>query len=102
MIRVVVADDHHLVRAGIVALLEKEDDIKVIAEAEDGLKALAAVEKHEPDVLILDIGMPGLNGLHALSHVPGRSKTTETVMLSIYDDQALVRQALRSNGLGPH
>ena len=69
MITVVIADDHHLVREGIRALLEKGDDIKVIGEAADGLQALELVQTLEPNVLVMDIAMPRMNGVQAVEQI---------------------------------
>lgn len=100
MIRVIVADDHHLVRQGIRALLEQAEDIQVVGEAEDGLQALRLVEQLTPDVLVLDIAMPGMDGLQTAEHIHALGKTTRTVMLSMYSDKASVRRALRSGARG--
>ena len=62
MIRVIVADDHHLVRQGIRMLLDKAEDIEVVAEAEDGLEAVELAERLAPDIVVMDISMPRLNG----------------------------------------
>ncbi len=69
MIRVIVAEDHHLVGQGIRALLERAHDIEVVAEAADGQKAVELVERLAPDVLVLDIAMPCLDGLQSLAQV---------------------------------
>ena len=69
MINVILADDHHLVRQGIRSLLEKSEDIKVVAEAENGLEAVKLAERHEPNVLVMDIGMPRLNGVQAAEQI---------------------------------
>jgi DNA-binding NarL/FixJ family response regulator len=100
MIRVIVAEDHHLVRQGIRALLERAHDIEVVAEAADGQKAVELVEQLAPDVLVLDIAMPCLDGLQALEQVRALDVATQVVMLSMYSDEALVRRALRSGATG--
>ena len=86
MIRVVVADDHHLVRQGIRALLEKAQDIQVVGEAEDGQEAVDLVERLTPDILVTDISMPRLNGTEALKLVRKLCKATQVVILSMYSD----------------
>jgi DNA-binding NarL/FixJ family response regulator len=100
MIKVVIADDHHLVRQGIHALLEKAPDIEVIGEAEDGQQAIELVEKHVPDVLVIDISMPRLNGIQATQRVQSLRLPTQFVMLSMHSDDLMVRQALRNGAHG--
>ncbi len=100
MIRVVVAEDHHLVRQGIRALVEKAHDIEVIGEAADGQEALELVDQLAPDVLVIDIAMPRLDGLQAIGRMHAHGVATQTVVLSMYSDETLVRQALRKGARG--
>lgn len=100
MIRVVLADDHHLVRRGIRALLEQADDMSVVGEAEDGQEAIELVERLIPDVLIIDIAMPRLNGIQATGRVRALGLATQVVILSMHSRPTLVRQALRSGARG--
>jgi DNA-binding NarL/FixJ family response regulator len=100
MIRVILADDHHLVRRGIHALLEKADDIDVVGEAEDGQAAIELVEQLKPDVLVIDIAMPRLNGIQATERVRALGFTTQVVILSMHSRPLLVRQALRNGAKG--
>jgi DNA-binding NarL/FixJ family response regulator len=99
-IRVIIADDHHLVRQGIRALLEKADDIEVVAEAADGQEAVELVERLAPDVLVMDIAMPRMNGNQATGRVRALGAATQVVILSMYSDETLVRQALRNGARG--
>ena len=99
-IRVLLADDHHLVRQGIRALLEKAADIEVVGETADGVEALRLVKQLQPDVLVADIAMPLMDGLQAVESVHRLYGTTHTVILSMYADEALVRQALRNGARG--
>jgi DNA-binding NarL/FixJ family response regulator len=100
VICVIVADDHHLVRQGIRALLEKADDIEVVGEAADGQEAVELVERLTPDVLVMDMAMPRLSGNQALGRVRALGVATQVVILSMYSDETLVRQALRNGARG--
>lgn len=100
MIRVVVADDHHLVRQGIRALIEQANDMQVIGEAEDGYAAVDLAEQLQPDVLVLDIAMPQLNGIQAIDRIRAASVGTKVVMLSMYSDNVLLQQALQAGAKG--
>ena len=100
VIRVIVADDHHLVRQGIRALLEKADGIEVVGEAADGQKAVELVERLAPDVLVMDIAMPRLGGIQAVRRVRALGMATQVIILSMYSDETLVRQALRNGARG--
>jgi DNA-binding NarL/FixJ family response regulator len=100
VIRIVLADDHHLVRQGIRALLDKADGVEVVGEAADGQEAIEQVVQLVPDVLVMDIAMPRLNGIQAIERVRSQGTGTQIVVLSMYSDGALVRQALRSGASG--
>lgn len=100
MIRVVIADDHHLVRQGIRALLEKQAYIQVIGEARDGQEALNLTQTLKPDVLVLDINLPCINGIEVIRRVRGEALPTEVLILSMYDDESLVKRALRNGARG--
>ena len=100
MIRVIVADDHHLVRQGIRMLLEKAEDIDVVAEAEDGLEAVELAERLVPDIVVMDVSMPRLNGAEATELIRARLTTTQVVVLSMHADETVVRQALRRGARG--
>lgn len=100
MIRVIVADDHHLVRQGIRALLEKAGDMEVVAEAEDGLATVEQVTRLKPDVVLVDVAMPGLNGVEVARRLQEKNSGTRVVILSVHSDPALVRQAIRHGASG--
>ena len=100
MIRLVIAEDHHLVRQGIRVLLEREKDIEVVGEAVDGREAVELVQSLTPDVLLMDIAMPRLDGIQALEKLRALNIATQTVILSMYSDDALVRQALHNGARG--
>jgi DNA-binding NarL/FixJ family response regulator len=93
--RVVLADDHNLVRAGIRVLLERIDGVEVVGEAADGRSALALIERERPDLALLDIGMPGLNGLEAAERIAREAPHTRLVILSMHANESYVAQALK-------
>ncbi len=97
MTTIVLADDHHIVRQGLRALLEVEADFNIVAEAGDGLEALQLVEQLSPNVLVLDLMMPGLNGLEVTRQLSKHSPRTSIVILSMYANEAYVLEAL-ANG----
>ena len=94
MTTIVLADDHHVVRQGLRALLEAEPDFNVIGEAGDGLEALQMVELLKPNVLVLDLMMPGLNGLEVTRQTIKHTSRTRVVILSMYTNEAYVLEAL--------
>ena len=100
MIRVLVADDHHLVRQGIRALLERQPEIQVIGEAQNGQQAVDLANDAQPDVLLLDINMPLLNGIEVTRRVKDAGLNTQVLILSMYSDESLVKKAFRSGARG--
>ena len=98
--RILLADDHTLVRAGLRALLESLDDVTAISEAGDGRRALELVAAERPDVALLDISMPGLNGLEVAARVTSDSPRTRLVILSMHSSPSHVAQALRAGAVG--
>ncbi len=95
MIRVLIAEDHLMVRAGIRALLEKASDIQVLGEASNGQEAIEMAERLKPDVLIMDIMMPRLNGIQAAENIQTMKLHTEILLLSMYLEEGFVHQALQ-------
>jgi DNA-binding NarL/FixJ family response regulator len=100
VIRLVLADDHNLVRAGLRSLLEDLPDVEVVAECADGREALTAIAEHRPDVALLDIGMPGLNGLEAAARIHQANPDTRVVILSMHANERYVAQALSAGVAG--
>ncbi|MBI4788389.1 MAG: response regulator transcription factor [Chloroflexi bacterium] len=100
MIRVLIVEDHHLVRQGIRALLEKAEDMQVVGEARDGQEAVELAERLTPDVVVMDLSMPRLNGNQAAERIRALRLPSQVVILSMYSDEMLVRQALRSGAKG--
>jgi DNA-binding NarL/FixJ family response regulator len=99
-IRVVVVDDHSLVREGITALLRFHDDVEVIGEAADGREAIEIATKLNPDVMLMDIAMPGLGGLEATIEIKKRNPDIKILVLSQYDDREYVSRFLKANVSG--
>ena len=98
--RVLLADDHALVRAGIRALLEKMKGIEVVAEAGDGRDALELIRKHLPNLVLLDIAIPELNGLEALARATKEFPAVKMMILSMHANEEYVLQALRAGARG--
>ena len=95
-IRIVLADDHTIIRSGLRLLLEQQADFKVVAEGEDGRQAVQLVAKHHPDVVILDIGMPQLNGIEATRQIVAQEGHPNVVILSMHSDESYVLRALKA------
>jgi DNA-binding NarL/FixJ family response regulator len=100
MIRVLLADDHTIVRKGVRLCLEALGDIEVVAEAEDGQAAVALAVQLRPDVAVVDLTMPRLNGVEAIRQIRRDVPDTEVVVLSVHDSEAYVVQALRAGAAG--
>jgi len=99
-IKVILVDDHVLVRAGIRSLLESIVNIEVIAESGDGLEAVTLVRRNEPSLLVLDISLPGLNGLEVVSTITKMKIKTKILMLSMHNDIEYVAKAFREGAHG--
>jgi two-component system response regulator NreC len=97
---IVLAEDHHVVRQGLRALLQAEPEFSVVGEAGDGLEAVRLVERIKPDVLVLDLILPGLNGLEVTRQVSQRSPATRVVVLSMHAAEAYVLEALKNGAAG--
>jgi DNA-binding NarL/FixJ family response regulator len=99
-ITIVLADDHHVVRQGFKALLENQEDFSVIAEAGDGLEAVKITARMKPDILVVDLIMPGINGLEVTRQIGQLSPHTRVIVLSMYQDEAYVIEALQNGACG--
>ena len=99
-IAIILADDHHIVRQGVKALLENEDDFEVVGEASDGMTVLTITGRLKPDILVLDLMMPGLNGLEVTRRMPKVSPATGIIILSMYMNEPYVIEALRNGAYG--
>lgn len=100
MIRVLLAEDHAMVRAGLRALLERLENIEVVGEASNGQEAVEMTSEFKPDLLIMDIMMPRLNGIQAAEHIRDLKLSVMILFLSMYSDEALIHQALQSGARG--
>jgi two-component system response regulator NreC len=99
-VRIVIADDHTIMRSGLRLLLEREPDFVVVGEADDGRAATEAVEQHSPDVVVLDIAMPNLNGIEAAARITASHPKTAIIILSMHSDETYVLRALRVGARG--
>ena len=99
-IRVLMADDHQLMRSGIRLMLEREADLSVVGEAGDGREAVALAKSLRPDVVVMDIGMANLNGIEAAQQMTGDRPEIAVVMLSMHSDESYVLRALKAGARG--
>jgi two-component system, NarL family, response regulator NreC len=95
VLTIILADDHHVMRQGLRLLLDAQEDFRVVAEVGDGLEAVQLAERLTPRVLIVDVMMPGLNGLEVTRQVCWRSPHTRVIILSMYSNEAYVLEALK-------
>jgi two-component system response regulator NreC len=100
VIRVILADDHALVRDGLRAVLTREPDIQVVGEAADGRDALSVAEAARPDVAVLDLSMPLLNGLEAARQLAGKERGSRTILITMHTEDRYVLEALRAGVRG--
>jgi len=98
--RILLADDHRIFRQGLRSLLEREGGAEVVAEADDGREAVRLAEKHRPDVVLMDIGMPNLNGVEATRRIVGGDSGVKVVALSIHADIQFVGSMLEAGASG--
>ncbi len=99
-IRIVIADDHAILREGIRALLQLQPDMEVVGEASNGTEAIEQVGKLDPDVLLMDIAMPGLGGIEAALELRKQGRRTKILILSQYEDREYVRRLLKAGVSG--
>jgi DNA-binding NarL/FixJ family response regulator len=102
MIRVLLVDDHQLVRMGLRALIDREDDMRVVGEADNGRQALTQLRRSRPDVVLLDIRMPGMDGLHLLRHLAAdpASRGVRVIVVTTFEVDRYVFEALRAGAAG--
>jgi DNA-binding NarL/FixJ family response regulator len=99
-IRILLADDHRVLRAGLKLLLERQAGFEVIAEAADGRQAVALVKSHSPDIVLLDIAMPGFNGIEAARQINSHHPEIGIIILSMHADESYLLRALKSGAKG--
>jgi two-component system, NarL family, response regulator NreC len=99
-IRILLADDHTLIRRGLRLLIEQQPDLVVVGEAEDGRQAVSLAASLKPDVAVLDIGMPNLNGIEAAKQITEGESGAAVVILSMYSDETYILRALKSGARG--
>ncbi|MDT8998193.1 response regulator transcription factor [Paucibacter sp. APW11] len=99
-IQVIVADDHHIVREGLVALLEREHDIEVQAQARDGMELVRLAREHDPDVVLVDVAMPCMNGIEAMRRLRAEPMRCKMICLSVHAEPQQVAAALDAGASG--
>ncbi|OPY69490.1 MAG: Transcriptional regulatory protein DegU [Syntrophorhabdaceae bacterium PtaU1.Bin034] len=99
-IRIILADDHKIMREGLKALLEKQQDIEVVAEADNGLEVIRLTKKIKPDIVIMDIGMPELNGIEATRQIAADVPGVRVIALSMHSDKRFVIEMLKVGASG--
>ena len=99
-IRIMLADDHTVMRAGLRALLERQSDLRVVAEAADGRLAVGLAEKENPDIVVMDVAMPGMNGIEATHQIVAKNPKTGVIVLSMHSDESYVLRALKAGARG--
>lgn len=100
MIRVLIADDHAIVRSGLRALMNSEPEMQLVGEASGGYEAIHLVEELQPDVLVLDLNMPDLDGIAVTSKLKPSFPNLHILILTVYEDEALLREAIRAGAEG--
>lgn len=99
-IKIILADDHRLMRKGLSTLLEQQGDIRVVGEADTGREAVQLAERYEPDVVVMDVSMPDLNGIDATRQISARAPRTRVIALSMHSDRQFVVEMFRAGAKG--
>ncbi len=99
-IRILLADDQELILDGLRALLEREPGMEVVGEYQDGEQALLAARSHDPDVVVMDIGMPGLDGIEVTRRIAGELHGVKVLILSVHKESDIIRSAFEAGASG--
>jgi DNA-binding NarL/FixJ family response regulator len=99
-IKIILADDHTIVRDGIKYLLEEEENIDIIGEASNGIEALALIESKQPDILIIDVRMPEMNGIEAVTILNQKPAKTKAIVLSMHDSEEYILKSIKAGAHG--
>lgn len=99
-IRIIIADDHQITRQGLISLLENQPDMQVVAEAQNGREAVSLAGKLTPDVVIMDVSMPELNGMEAARQITSKGGSVKVIALSMHSDNLFVSEMLKSGASG--
>lgn len=99
-IKVILVDDHAVVRAGFKMLLSTDQRIEVVAEAERGEQAIQLFQEHQPDVMVMDISMPGIGGLEAIRRIYARHKTAKILVFSVHEEYVFINRAMQAGAKG--
>src|SRR4051812_8446375 len=99
-IKLLIADDHRILREGLVALVQHEADMQVVGQAADGREAVEMCKAHHPDAVVMDLGLPVLNGIDATREILSQAPSTRIVALSARGEQAIVQEAVRAGVCG--
>lgn len=100
MTKIIIVDDHQLFREGVKRILDFENSFEVVAEGDDGIETIRLYEEYSPDVVLMDINMPQMNGVEATEGLIEKYPEAKVIMLSIHDDESYVSHALKSGALG--
>jgi len=100
VVRILLADDHSVIRSGLRLVLERQADFQVVAEASDGREAVNAAAEHKPDVVVMDLAMPNLNGIEAARQITSGFPATRVVVLTMHSDEEYVLRALKAGARG--
>lgn len=99
-ISIVLVDDHSIVRDGIKYLLEEDENLKVIGEGSNGLEAIELVKQLQPDILIIDVRMPEMNGIEAVKTINSKATNTKSIVLSMHDSEEYILESIEANAMG--